>query len=789
MILFIVLDQANLAYHKDMSSPVNTSDKEDKSTLYVALSTLAVGVLMVFYMSVLTRVSESQLKEDPLDRTARLVAQELSGISISYPDFGSVKIKDINELKGSIRSGYLFAEANGHKWPIEIFAKYDLDNLNRIEQELGTLLQKSVEENGSIYALALNSINRSLPAGSKLYSLKISLGAGIQNKEGLSNITAPIQDKNKPFAQEGFYKINFPVPCIDQVIYFHKEYDKLVTFEPEHFVLIAPNAIPSTLMIETVIEQKDNTSAQRRIIKQTCATINSFVQENPSLFFSFRFPDGLPAHMKLSDFLQNSFWQKDSQWQQAINGDVPGRGHLWPVGLPVTANFKPSDALSIALYHWIRQSRSKKNIDPQQLTNLMKKEIPPPPIDNVVKQQVNSCLLRDSAYSGILEPKAEKRKLSSCFEYKENAADFPANAFPLIVDRHGKASIAGRSIYDEKLVQDYLTSLYKTNLAALETFEIAKLVAGNTNAQISALKMQMLSREQELKALSVKVGKDQNQIQIQNKIEPISASIKQDRAKLDELLNVFKTAKRAARNAQIAILRTYELGSHNLNYCSQGLHKLDNAPKRFLLSRKDVFYSYENPISDQNIIEGAKGKSIGSEDGGYWLLEKLPVLDSWQNLNAENDTIDRQPVDLVLAEVETIPSLHPVTVLLDGSKMYTSYKNPYVFAGLPISQDQLFYYNQGALEKDKVFWTATVRDYLRKTKSSLKGIGANSPAQFLKAEFNPPLEIKKDHYPRMAGEFQLRRPIVKDLPELSGTVIRDPSWKKESPIIPPPDML
>ncbi len=88
-----------------MSDSPNLNDqKQDKSTIYVALSTLALGVLVVFYMQVLSKVSQIQIKEDPLDQTAKLVSQRLSAEKIHSQTFGDLTMTDLDELKAAIKN-------------------------------------------------------------------------------------------------------------------------------------------------------------------------------------------------------------------------------------------------------------------------------------------------------------------------------------------------------------------------------------------------------------------------------------------------------------------------------------------------------------------------------------------------------------------------------------------------------------------------------------------------------------------------------------------------------------
>ncbi|MBP7862928.1 hypothetical protein KA183_14680 [bacterium] len=771
-----------------MSDSPNLNDqKQDKSTIYVALSTLALGVLVVFYMQVLSKVSQIQIKEDPLDQTAKLVSQRLSAEKIHSQTFGDLTMTDLDELKAAIKNAYIFAQSTNQASALDKLVLLDLDELHELEIALAQKMQQEINENGGIAKFAIDQFKLRLPAQSHLYSLKISFGSGKEKDPNVSSIKTAKSEQQSPFCQSGYYKTNFPVELKtasgERQLFFHKHYDKTEIFEPDQFVYVTPDVVPSSILIEAVIEQSDNTKATRRIIKQTCATIALSDSKKARLCFAFRFPQGVWQTLKPIDFLDANTWVKNGEWYQATNGPVPGRGNLGPAINTSLNNQNPAQAIVVALYHWMRQNHSRENIDPDKLKNLLSAQIKPAPINQLQKAQVNSCLLTDA----LLPLKKDSTKqewqkgLYDLFEYQEKLQELPGDAFPIIIDSNGTANIAGRNTYDQKLVSDYLDSLYKTNLAALETLEISRLVMGNTAARLNNLKMELLQKEQEFKALSLKSALNKD---LQVRLENIESIIKIDKENYYQLEQQFKVAKLVSRNAQIAILRTFDLASHNLNTCRSGLHRIDNQPLKFLLSRKEVFHSCEYPLSDQNLIESSKNRKISQLDGGRWLEPDFNVLASWQTLNS-NDKIDQKPLDMVLAEEEIISCPKAVTLILDSEGLYTSYQSPYVFAGLPVSEDQLFYYAPLSLSKEKnVFWSASVRDLVCRSKPN-QPLQSRSQAQFVKADFAPSLNLTEGSYPLMAGEFQLRRPIVKDLQNLAGIVLRDSSWKKESPIIPP----
>lgn len=760
-------------------------EKQDKSTLYVALSTLALGVLVVVYMQVLNKVSQTQSKEDPLDRTAKLLSKIISSKKVKSETFGDLTISELDELKAAIKNAYTFAQMAKQTEAIDKLVLEDLDELQELENKLAQDLQKDINENGGITRYAIEQYKSRLPAQSKLYNLRISFGSQRDKEPAVTNIKVARNEEQCPFSQSGFYRTNFPVELKNQHgerrFFFHKHYDKIEIFEPGEFVYVTPDVIPSSIMLEATIEQSDNTKATRRIIKQTCATIGFTEPSKSRLCFAFRFPHGLPQTIKLIDLLNSENWNQNGEWYQATGGPVPGIGHLGPAKSAVLASQSPAQALMVSLYHWLRQNHSKNNIDPETLKKYLSAQIRQ--TEPLTRAKVNSCLLTDA----LLPPKKIAIKqdwqkgLYDLFEYQENLKELPSDAFPIVIDSSGNANIAGRNTYDPELISDYLDALYKTNLAALETLEVSRLVMGNSNARINSLNMELLASKQELKALST--DKDKNQTR-SNRIDVIQSLVRNNTKTIEQLQNEFKVARLAGRNAQIAILRTFELASHNLNSCRDGLHRIDNQPGVFLLNRKDVFKSCNYPLSDQKLLESTRNVKISNEDGGRFLDQDFSVISSWQTLNS-TDKIDQKPLDMVLAEEENINCLRPLSILLTRDNIYTSYQTPYVFAGLPISEGQLFYYAPMCFSKQKnVFWQASVRDLVCRSKHG-QPLEARSQAQFIKAEFEPQLKLVEGSYPLMAGEFQLRRPIVKDLQSKSGIVLRDSSWKKESPIIPP----
>src|SRR6185369_14834405 len=128
------------------------------------------------------------------------------------------------------------------------------------------------------------------------------------------------------------------------------------------------------------------------------------VNDHPSCLV-ISFPAGLPPTFgSAMDILTFTGWKSKGQWQQVVGPEVPGQGSLAPPLEKATYNaMSPSEAFTIALYHWLRQIGP--DVDESQLKRLLasrwdaskiNSDAPGTSREMERESPVNSCLMRDT---------------------------------------------------------------------------------------------------------------------------------------------------------------------------------------------------------------------------------------------------------------------------------------------------------------------------------------------------------------------------------------------------------
>jgi hypothetical protein len=335
--------------------------------------------------------------------------------------------------------------------------------------------------------------------------------------------------------------------------------------------------------------------------------------------------------------------------------------------------------------------------------------------------------------------------------------------------------------YDERFVNDYLKSVYDTNLAAIESAAVSKMVIARASSALAQIDQKIFIERQELNSVLNRlnrigrespISKDSstpNEVSRQKdlateKIETLKLSIaahEEDRASFRQT-NLL--ALRTTANANQVGSSTFELCAHAFKLCKDGVFRIDKPTKAFIISRKFIFTPCTKPVDESDFfkpeVEGHKYNEFAAS---------VPV---------------KQKANSCVVFLTTDALLSP-----DLPKPIVS--NSYPFGNIRIPSGQLFYYCKDAIRtgtSPKVTWSVVIRDLIASTGQNNSGMTTGEPIQSDRPDWCKVPD--QNGCPGLACEFQLRTP----LPAVSGsseTSLTNPTSNAQIPQMPPvpADML
>lgn len=740
----------------------------DDSLVKVLLYSLAAGLVIVLYVLIIVRVEKTRTKIDPVDRACMIAAEEMTRTVVSHPRFGLIGLDDnrleentsygmepspvrsLNSINASIKVAADFASKIDSSLMTDLIDQ-DLDVLSDLEASLYTKLADSLketntEEGNPAYEKAYQALRSALPNNINIKSLKLTMGGYGKSSGRQTSIKAPETGASRAtYAENGFYRENIPVPVTtSHSVRFYKTYELSKSVPPEKFVLKSEGMLPAAVLLEATLEDSHDGSQKE---KSACALIGSPSEAASASCLVLRFPQGMPVSSnKLSFFFQTEIQPENSEgyWGQALDGSVPGKGHLSPTIDPVLTPMKPDQAIVCSLYNWL------KNIAPapslEQLDKLMEADFASAYSREKLTRfnYVNSCLAIDTgarqrAFLNATMPGYNgQHALANCFEYPNQSSVFPSSALPVVIDREGRALLSGRADFDEELVNSYLDSLYSTNLAALETMATAR----------------RLSRKYQAIADDKRV----------------------------------KLARTAGRNALNIAEKSFEIAERSFALLGNGLHKIDRS-EAYLVGRQFVFLPAERPLTEDDLLKQDSSLIWTRKDASTSASVLIPWKDYFHGTGGV--TVEGKPLDLVLAENLKPPCTGPLTVVFDsrdlqsGGAVIPHLSRTYPFEAHPITEGQSAYYCVNGLKtgsKPEVCWSILIRDnaFHKNTATSGNRYPLKNRHQWHR-EFEPPFAS----CPQLSFEIQIRRPLPRVDSVPRSTLVTDPRFDRKSPVVPP----
>lgn len=814
---------------------------------HVVVASMTTGILIAVYILVMGRLNVDRSLEDPVKVQAISIANQLVALTETHSSFGHISICDtavedfhgygtqthrttsLNAAKASLHSAAMVARGLGSAIQEQHIVQ-DLNALDSVEQRLiakiftaiATPTDNAPGAQASIHARVLKALQEKDPTDLKTVALTIRLGR-YSDKKLMRTNPLPQSEISEPYADHGYFKTDFPVPVTkDRIVRFYPYADQITVVEPNNFIEAATGALPNAVLLEIKYEPKGTTNARSVFkVRRLCALLGGTAPQAVPTCFLFRFPQGLPESFNTpAAFLNAEKWIATGTWQQAWNGTVPGSGQLKLSIDPVLPKMKPNDAFAIGLYHWIRHLRPAP--DPQAILKALNQQIPMPEPKQLGNSEtatapVNSCLVADTgarehSFAKTTGADSESQKaIEQCFEYPGRLEEYPQSAMPLFVDRSGNLNLAGRTSFDADLVGRYLTAVYSTNLAALESIATAKLVKKQCSIENRELELKLSIKRQELAAWSralTALANKRHAATSDEEADRIQAQMRKSEQAMDflksschtidnrkaQLRYVNELARTVLINGDRCSARTYDLCATTFTLLRNGLHVFDPPANGFLIGRKTIFLPIEDPVKELQFFESASWAAtdpyFNPEKVSPWFQKQLPVLVPAKDLLPTiNATVNNKSLYETVSKIGLVDNMPPLTVLMDSRELNSVTKAQlhtaaeYPFAGTPVSEDQAFFYAKSATTtgatKD-VVWSVVMRDLVFHENGRGKAIAGPANTGW-ERRFQPPLEATNS----LAVEFQLRRPLPRIEGMPAGAYITDPSKRLMTPQIPP----
>ncbi len=605
---------------------------------------------------------------------------------------------------------------------------------------------------------------------------------------------------------------------------------------PELFEPSKKDEAPYAVLVEAVFQTKPKNASDpiRTVSKKHCALISAPRLAPVKSTMVMSFPDGLPPVIDCAmSLLTATSVSGTGDWQQTVGNEVPGKGSLAPSLQPVLPGMSPSDAFCVALYHWLK--RQGPEVKEHQLYELLEAKwnssapimkFQPETNVSTNESKPNSCLAIDTGARqyAILNQTGPggigQTALSRAFAIYTGTlsgsaqANFPQNALPLFVDREGKCKLAGRNDYSDKFVNNYLKAIYDTNLAAVESAAVSRMVIARTSAELTQLDQKIYIERQELNSvinrfnrlgLETPPEKDaaipnevaRQRALVKDKIDALKSSISSREEDRANLRRTSVLAQRTTTTANQVGTTTYELCAQAFRLCKDGIFKIEKPASSYIISRKFVFTPCTKPVDESDFF---KPESEVSANSKLWLTKSFDVVTTIENARLAADTIVDGKKYSEFAASTLLQRANAPVVFLTTDELFSSGTprpmifNFYPFGNIRIPSGQLFYYCKDALRTGSapsVSWSVVIRDLVASVGQNSMGNPTGQPIPSDQPDWCKVSDQDEEHEcPGLACEFQLRTPlpVITNSPE---TLLTNPVNSAQIQQIPPvpADML
>jgi hypothetical protein len=778
------------------------------------LASLVSGGIISLYVIGLAWISLHNLQSDPLEAAARQASASLSHLTVFDTTHGPLSLEAHDNYLTRIPSRSFNTAlalnrqalqlASKHRLPlVSRAAREDLAILKSQEQLLIDKLHASIANQGTIYQQVANRLRKSTRPGETLKELSIELGT-VPRRFNLTSVPVAQDEANRPYSKGGYCKaltaIALPEKNLGEIT-LHQEIPESQIVTAADFQPSPRHHLPSVLKIKALYESKQNhLGAQTKIFRrQTYALIasgNNHTRQASSLprssCFVLSFPHGKPEQTaSLSSLWKKRSLFKSGLWLQTVDGHVPGAGHLAPPIGSIWQDSNAVDASSLLFYHWLRQL--EKPSYPERLARILEA--------NWNLSAIKTPIGHKNENTNESEPESEASPANSCLvinsmarEYaflRQNAPleagqkalgrafanippKFPNSALAMVVNSNGRAYLPGRTLFEEKLVQELLRNLYDTNLAARDSIALAKISNAYAHQNLLQQEEKLFLLKAELESLKLSSTKVTDKAR-EEAIEIHKNQIKIAQDKCRQVQNLIALSAVLKSNAQNVARESFELASKLFPLTSGGIHRWGK--EGFLLGKSFIFRPLPSALSEAELLE-INASNLTEKIDNHWLRSdgKLSVFSKFTPTASELTKINVEGLSLAELTAQQAPiAKAPVCFVVLDSRTICQKGNfpaqPYVmtkypFTNSPSGSGEMVYYCANGFttgENPTVFWSLLARDLV-----ALKDAKA-PPQASLPLESNSwckdfapyrDEEIKANQCPKLACEFQMRSPVV-----------------------------
>ncbi|HEY9787406.1 MAG TPA: hypothetical protein V6D17_18600 [Candidatus Obscuribacterales bacterium] len=889
------------------SPPPKSPQREWHSTATLVAASISGSLVIALYVFVVATVTTRHHEASTVEQAALLAADKLSRITVVHPAFGRVGLTDqastpgmygtnsqrgrvtgINSIYGTLSASWKISSGLSSDFFAHLVSE-DFKLARRVESMLTRQLYASIEQRPAVSAFdesgeealeeeetadnnrsILQDVTRMLSEdvrarGTSLIDVNLTLGS-LDPAMAKSETTAPPEESEKEHMAGGAYRAAFPLSGPGgATVTFVPLLTKPGLIPLSSFRKCRPGMTPSAVMVEAVYESNvsGGEGGKEKIIKKACAAVGGKPGKTTPSSFVLRFPHGMPPLFKTpGDILYYRDWKSMGEWQQVVGTEVPGKGSLAPTIQPVIPGMYPGDALAVALYHWLKQIGP--DVDANKFLSLLSQkwssgkfvESQPP------SSMINSCLAVDTGtreYAVLNQTNPEgagQSGISHCFDIHGFGTPaeklMPPSALPLIVNKAGRCCLAGREDFDQALVKDFLSSVYETNLASLESIEVGKQMVTRAKSMLTELDQKMFIERQELNSVLTRLNKLRSELPpakddislfaqsvtpeqqrkfrqhqlAKGRLNTLKDLLIKDQAERLKYRKLQEIANRTILNATRGANSTFDLCAHSHQLLKDGLHRITEPAKGFLIGRRLVFFPRPVPIGESNLLlsirerndEEAQAEKKRRERSEHelisgWMDPSMRLLTECSDVLSSSRgrvSVEGRSLESFLSMPRNLQSWEPMTIVISSESLKqnssrTLEKEPaaagknvppfqiltrYPFGNMPLPAGQLLYYSRNTVKTGaapEVCWSCVIRDLVAsRTEGTFGEPLALAETPWFRAAAGDGHEIAG-----LAGEFQLRTPLPASELLMTGSYVTNPANNQQVPQIPavPPDML
>ena len=785
----------------------------------ISLSSLLISLYALFLSQRLAPVA-SQLD---LDHAALVLANELSSLTVMQNRFGKVGLlhyrdasrvqMGLNGLQATLRLDGIVARQLGFDSMADLVTA-DATSAAFSSKEFAELERSLAQPNGKenlgreTFPDIVKKVLNHTGAGNRLRSLKISVGALKNSKYGSATPLPAMEKAGTAFYADGEnYRTHIKVPIWNDLNYeFYELADKPSLVSPAMFTPVDKDLPASVVLIEAEFDvaERGRMGGQKKM--QACAIAGGASYENPNSAFMLSFPQGyLSAISCLNDlFSPSKYAREKGDWLQAAGGDVPGQGHLTVVADDKLRR-EPNLAAVDLLYHYMFNVGPELN--PANLKRLLNEPISTASMHADEKanaaEAINSGLFKDTGAASFAlnkqsQPGAEGQKvIAHAFSGVPISQLMPSSTFPLVVDSDGTLRFAQDNGFDQEFLKEFQEALYKTNIAGIESMQVAATVVNRmqnaieqSDKKLAQLNEEIVSAKRSLESVSAQKAGDATlkMNQLSEQIASLLVQQQREQNRKQRNLQVKQLATQVRKNGREAARSSYEIAAHMSAFAAEGVRRITAPFKGYLLSRNVAFIPHTSPVDESDLYELADADSLdgrSAKDPQAWTSNKFevnqipdnfifvegkPIMEYWQTVPVR--TVNR-PLFVILSSAELLKDEAP--------KLYLSRQTP--FDNGAIGKSELFYLAPQSIESGKesrATWTVLMRDLVySRTETS------GQPLQSIRPRWCVDVGMHEESCPGLAVELQIRTPIPKLKGALSSLYLQDPDGAEQVSLFPP----